>query len=71
MNVTSKASAQAIIEYLSVPELRLIFLQSLPKIRQTEYNFRCSRERNQIFRREMKKTYKEKIEQLEELALMI
>jgi hypothetical protein len=71
MNVTSKASALAIVEYLSVPDLRLIFLHSLPKIRQTEYDFRSSFKRDQIFRREMKKTYKEKIVQLEALALMI
>jgi hypothetical protein len=71
MDVTSSANTNAIVEYLKVPQLRLIFQLSLPMIKETEYRCYKSTEGNKEEKEEKKKTYKDKINQLEVLAKMI
>ena len=71
MDVTSSVSAEAILEFLKVPQFRLIFQLSLPMIKETDYRCYKSTEGNKEENEEKKKTYKDKINQLEVLAKMI
>lgn len=60
MNVAGSANSKCIVDYLSVNELRLIFMEALPILKKNKYKLRASN-KGPEFKILMDKTYKQKI----------